>query len=75
MDRTAIANQLRNLRRDRGKTQEEVANSIGVSPAAYAMYETGERVPRDDIKERLAEYFNVSVGSLFFKENHSLKVD
>lgn len=51
-----------------GKTQAEVAKAIGVTPAAIAMYELGIRVPRDDIKIRLAAYYGKTVGELFFGE-------
>lgn len=43
-----------------------VARAIGVSLSAITMYETGKRVPRDEIKIRLADYYNTSVQNLFF---------
>lgn len=46
----------------------EVARTIGVSPSALAMYEAGARVPRDEIKERIAALYGTSVGALFFGE-------
>lgn len=51
------------------KSREEVAKAIGISLSAISMYETGARVPRDEIKVRLADYFGTSVQSLFFDEN------
>jgi DNA-binding XRE family transcriptional regulator len=48
------------------RTQQEVADAIGVSVSAIGMYETGMRVPRDNIKVRLAEYFRMSVQELFY---------
>lgn len=50
------------------KTQAEVAAAIGISTSALTMYETGHRVPRDEIKIALARYFGVSVGYLFFDQ-------
>lgn len=50
------------------RTQEEVATAIGISKSAIAMYETGERVPRDNIKLRIAKYYKKSVQSIFFTE-------
>ncbi len=51
----------------RGKrTKEEVASAINVSLSSYVKYERGERVPRDTVKRRIAEYYKVSVGSIFF---------
>lgn len=54
------------LRKKRGETQEEVAESIGISVSAYSAYETGQRVPRDKVKRRLAKHFNRTVQFLFF---------
>ena len=50
------------------KTQAAVAEAVGISTSALTMYETGRRVPRDEIKIALARYFNVSVGYLFFDQ-------
>lgn len=51
----------------RGKrSREEVAKEVGVSVSAISMYENGERVPRDDIKVRFAEYYQKSVQDIFF---------
>lgn len=51
----------------RGKrTREEVANAVGVSISAISMYENGERVPRDEIKVKLADFYQTTVQDLFF---------
>lgn len=51
------------------RKQREVAKAIGISDSALAMYEGGNRVPRDEIKEKLAKFYGLSVGFLFFDEN------
>ena len=57
----------RKLIKLRGKrSQEEVATAVGISKSALSMYENGERIPRDEIKIRLARYYNESVESIFF---------
>ncbi|MCH4205165.1 MAG: hypothetical protein LKF53_02075 [Solobacterium sp.] len=33
------------------------------------MYETGKRVPRDEIKMKISKYYKKSVGSIFFEES------
>ncbi len=48
------------------KTQEKVANDCGISISAIAMYESGKRMPRDEIKVKLARYYNTTVEKLFF---------
>lgn len=66
MDRGKIAERLVKLRGKR--TQAEVAEAIGVSPSAYSMYETGERIPRDETKIRIAQYYKRTVNSIFFAD-------
>ena len=66
MDRRKIAERLVKLRGKR--TQAEVAEAIGVSPSAYSMYETGERIPRDEIKIRIAKFYKRTVSSIFFAD-------
>lgn len=55
---------LKELRGD--KTQQEAADGIGITKSALAMYERDERVPRDEVKVRIANYYGVSVMFLFF---------
>jgi len=62
----SIGTKLKELRGD--KTQEQVANAIGVTKSAYAMYERDERVPRDEVKKRIANYYHTSVGIIFFAQ-------
>lgn len=48
------------------RTQQEVADAVGVTRSALGMYETGDRVPRDDIKVRLADYYAIPIQDLFY---------
>ena len=58
------------LRSLRGtQTQEEVANGIGITKSSWAMYERGERVPRDEVKVQISKYFGVPVQDIFFSES------
>ena len=45
---------LRKLRGDR--TQEEIAAILGITKSSWAMYERDERVPRDEVKIRIANF-------------------
>ncbi len=55
------------LRALRGaRSQEEVAEAIGVSQSAICAYENDTRVPRDDVKVRIANYYKRSVAFIFF---------
>mgnify|MGYP001477649436 CR=1 FL=1 len=64
IDRKIIGRRMAELRG--GRTQEEVARAINVSISALSSYELGERIPRDPIKVRIANYFGVSIQSIFF---------
>lgn len=48
------------------KRREDVAAAVGISVSALAMYENGDRTPRDIIKIKLADYYNMTVQELFF---------
>lgn len=65
---TDTATRLRELRRNMKLTQHEVAKAIDVSDASYAMYETGERTPRDPIKGKISALFKKPVGFIFYGE-------
>lgn len=65
MDANAIGRKLVKLRGE--KTQEEIANSIGISVSALSMYERGERIPRDNIKIRISSYYKKPIHKIFFE--------
>lgn len=55
------------LRKFRGEIpMQTVANAVGISVSALGMYEIGQRIPRDEIKVKLARYYNTTVEALFF---------
>lgn len=62
----SVGQKLRELRGDR--TMTDVAEQLSISESALKMYELDERVPRDGVKVRIAKFYGVSVGSLFFGE-------
>lgn len=59
-----VAERLRALRGDR--TQQELANELGISSMAISQYEQGKRIPNDEIKIRIARFFGVTIDSIFF---------
>ena len=58
-----VAERLVELRGNRSR--ELVADAINVSFSAISMYENGQRIPRDEIKVRLADYYGTTVQDLF----------
>lgn len=45
-------------------SQAELAQKLGISPAAVGNYELGYRTPHGEIEEALADIFNVSLDNL-----------
>lgn len=48
------------------KSQGKIAEDIGITKSAWAMYEREERVPRDEVKVKIAAYFGRTVQEIFF---------
>lgn len=55
---------LRNIRKERGKTQKQIAKLLGVSQQSYSAYENGVSQPPRDALIKLAEYYQVSTDYL-----------
>lgn len=70
MNPVIIGSKIRNLRGT--ESQQTLATKLGISKSALAMYERGERIPRDEVKMRIAQYFNVSLEEIFFAPNEHI---
>ena len=55
---------LKGLRKERNITQDELGTIIGLSGRAIGYYETGERFPPEDILNKIADYFDVTMDYL-----------
>ncbi len=64
MEGNQIGQRLIKLRENRQR--EAVARDLGISLSALAMYERGERVPRDEVKIKIANYYGTTVQEIFF---------
>lgn len=64
LDSARIARRLIDLRGDR--SQQQVADDLGITRAAVGMYETGERIPKDEVKAAIAQYYDKTVQEIFF---------
>lgn len=67
MDSIEIGNRIRMLREAKGLSQKELADELKISTSSVAMYECGKRVPRDELKIKIAHFFDKSIGSIFFE--------
>lgn len=65
MDKEKMGKKMRKLRGE--KRQAVVAKDLGICQSTLAMYENGERIPSDEKKKRIADYYNVTVQFLFFE--------
>ncbi len=55
---------LKDLRKDRGLTQKQFAEIMGVSENSISLYERNETTPDDEMKIKIAKFFNVSLDYL-----------
>lgn len=59
-----IIKNLKFLRKENKKTQDEVARILNLSTAAYGRYEVGNREPNLESLIKLADYYQVSLDYL-----------
>lgn len=59
---------LTNLRESKHLTKAELAEKLGISPSAVSAYELGTRIPRDEVKIRIADFYGVSVMDIFYAQ-------
>ena len=59
-----VGARLRELRKNRGLTQGELAEIFGLKDNTISQYENDINEPSDEIKIMMAKYFNVSVDYL-----------
>ncbi len=62
----SIGEKLKALRGD--KSRDKVAADLGISSSALGMYECNKRVPRDELKKKIADYFGANIQQLFFED-------
>lgn len=51
-----------------GMSRQQLAQELQVSKSSLDKYERGERVPRDNVKKRIAQYFGKTVQEIFYNE-------
>ena len=59
-----FGNRLRQLRKDRNLTQQQLATLIGVKNSVISFYEVGERMPSPDALRKLALALHVTTDYL-----------
>ena len=66
-------NNLKQFRIEKGFTQEEVAEKIGLTRQAISGYESGKRQPGIDVLTKLAEIYEVSIESILYGQKDKTK--
>ena len=59
-----FSERLKNLRKEAGFTQVDVASKLGISQPAYASWERGVKKPTQENLVKIAQVFNVSIDYL-----------
>lgn len=69
MEKQKRANEIgKRLRLFRGDVPRTVtARKMGISYSALCKFESGERIPSDEMKVLLADYYDTTVQSLFYE--------
>ena len=65
-----LGDRLSKLRQERNLSQRELGEIVSVSGYTISAYELGRSDPNDDIKTRLAQFFDVSVDYLLNRTNN-----
>ncbi len=63
--REHIANRVLELRKDKGATQEELANAVGVSRQTIIAIEKGNYIPSLLLGLRIAKFFKKPIEKIF----------
>ena len=69
-----IGSRIKILREQSGLNQKELASKLQIANSTMSQYESGQRIPSDDLKLKIAELFNVSTDYLLGRTNDPLPV-
>ncbi|WP_077247390.1 helix-turn-helix domain-containing protein [Pseudobacillus wudalianchiensis] len=65
-----LSERLISLRKEKKRTQQEVADFLGITRPAYTAYERGTRQPDYELLRKLADYYDVSTDFLLGRTNN-----
>lgn len=68
----SIGDRLSKFRKNTGKTQQEIADELGVERRTYASWESGKTELKNSLVPKIAELFNIEIPELF---NDEKKID
>ena len=71
MDQIKVGAFLKDLRKEKGITQEQLAEELGVSGRTISRWETGKNMPDISLLVEIAEFFDVSIPEIIKGERKS----
>lgn len=74
MGNFSLAENLRQLRREKGVSQAGLADALDISVQAVSKWETGASCPDISLLPRIADYFEVSIDELFYGRQTGYKI-
>lgn len=75
MDQKKVGAFLKDLRREKNITQEQLAEAMSVSNRTVSRWETGSNMPDLDVIIELSDYYNVDIKELLDGERKSEKMN
>ena len=75
MDITKIGRFLQQLRKERGLTQEQLAEQINVARRSVSRWETGSNMPDLDILVELSDFYSVDLREILIGERKSERMN
>ena len=65
-----LGERLKELRTEKGMTQKELADALGINSVTYLHYEKSQREPPLSLLVEMAEYFDVTTDYLLGKTDY-----
>ncbi|MCR5501613.1 MAG: helix-turn-helix domain-containing protein [Lachnospiraceae bacterium] len=75
MDQVKIGNMLKELRKEKGLTQEELAEHFGVSNRTVSRWETGSNMPDLSLLVELSDFYDTDIRDIINGERKSEKMN
>ncbi len=75
MDMKKIGSFLKTLRKEKGLTQEQLAEKLGVAGRTVSRWETASNMPDLSILIQLAEFYDIEIGEIFDGERKDKNMD
>ena len=75
MDQQKIGSFLKSLRKEKGITQEKLAEELGVSGRTVSRWETGNNMPDISVLIEISEFYDVSIPEIVEGERKSENMD